>query len=156
MSRTRKTNPPWVGRDWVPVHATMCRNYMPKSRYQRVDPDHVCNLPAEPPAHWVYPFGWRVTVRSCTWEPDLPRWSPWRPQRPEHKLYPRPRRTAQMANRDERRIRTQWRTHRDTMLAHRICVEHIPGCSCLHDVLNEDRLIPPDPRHRRQALWDTD
>lgn len=153
MSKTDKTNPIWVGREWEADHGYACELYVRGSNHIHPhSPRRPCNLPAEPPRRWVG-FGWHRRVISevpCTWEPILPsayhgsgtgEWA-------------RPRAVHENANKIERRIRTEWRDHRQKLLASRICVERIPGCDCLNDLLNEDDLVPPDPRHRNFALWD--
>lgn len=154
MSKTDKTNPVWVGREWEAVHGYACELYVRNAGVQPHNPRRLCNLPPNPPRRWLG-FGQRgrgmyVWEVPCYWEPILP--SAYRG--PSTREWPRPRAVRENANKIERRIRTEWRDHRQKLLASRICVEGTPGCCCLHDLLNEDHLVPPDPRHRNYALWD--
>lgn len=152
MSRTDKTNPEWVGRDWKPVHSLECEDYIsyhhPGYRLLDIRCRKPCDLSVEPPSRWSHP-SWRSRLWNCYWEPDFPRFYT---DAPEHKRYARPATVAEQANKLERGIRTAWRNARQELLSSRICVEGIPGCSCLYDVVNDVNL--PDPRHRRFALWD--
>lgn len=149
MSKTDKTNPIWVGREWEPLHRLACREYVPRPRWRRVSRYEPCNLPDEPPARYER-WSWRKGRDACIWEPILP--SAYHGEGARE--WKRPRAVRENANKIERRIRTEWRDHRRKLLSSRICAENIPGCCCLHDLLNEDDLVPPDPRHRNYALWD--
>lgn len=143
MSRTHKTNPDWVGREWEPVHGNGCREAIGQSRLLRlrlVDPYEPCDLPDEPPHGPPIRVSWRGIVNGhgtrCAWWPDLP--SAYR--RPSSKQYPRGGRVGYAANRFERGVRTAWRDWAQQALA-------MPRGEL-------DDIEPPDPRHRHFAMWD--
>lgn len=154
MSRTYKTNPEWVGRDWVPVHHRTCEHYIKVcSGIYTKSPKRPCNLPVDPPRRWNRVRFW--LGEDCGWEPDLPRFYPYtnRPE-PEHKKWARPKSVAEQANRIERGIRAAWRTYRQGSISSIIyCIEGCVDCPCRFDEAVHD-TEPPDPRHRRFALWD--
>lgn len=135
MSRTHKTNPDWVGREWEPLHSLWCRDYIPRRQGQRVDHYKPCDLPDEPPHGPPVRVTWRGTRNTatrCRWWPDLPNAY----NRPGRKNYTWPTVTAHRRL-HERGIRAKWRLCRQEMLA-----------TPISDI---DEIELPDPRHRRQA-----
>lgn len=152
LSRTDKTDPPWVDREWEAVHVRGCIHFS-LARYiygstKKINAKIECGLPREPPRRYNNAVP-RQT--SCHWEPD---WPPCYRYEPGHRRYARPSAVHEQASQIERGIRGAWRNYRQRALSSRICVEHISGCPCLYDVMNEE--TPPDPRHRHFALWDAD
>lgn len=145
MSRTHKTNPWWVNREWEPSHHIRCPHYVPAS--QLTDPDFVCDLPEEPPNRLLR-LGWHRGVTRCLWWPD----GPFYYSRTGIKTYGRPSGVHEDANLMEGGVRTAWRGYRQRVLSSRICEEGISGCDCLFNVVGD--LEPPDPRHRHYAIWD--
>lgn len=133
MSKTDKTHPVWVGRQWKPEHGAYCVN-RPDTRHG-TDP---CDLPAEPPNRHINRWNSYSQPYTCCWWPDLPNYYAGWPYRA--KAYSRPRSIGCVANRTERGIRCAWRNTRQALLA-----------AGRNDV---DDIELPDPRHRHYALWD--
>lgn len=150
MSRTDKTNPPWLKAEWwEPCHRIRCVNephhawnYIPRS--ERVE----CDLPPEPSRHG-YRTNWpRRHNRPCTWEPMLPSFytnsskfgqKTWGLERYVHKS----------CNIAERTVRAEWRASRQQFLQAQWCCEYERGCMCLLE-----EIEPPDARRRSSALYD--